>query len=263
VFERDLDVALWCSDVAGKLALDYFTRDLWSEIKTDGSLVTEADHGVEVRLREDLSDALPGDAILGEEFGLQGKADRVWILDPTDGTSFFAQRDPRWRVHVVLQVEGDFKVAVITAPAVGRQWWAVRGGGAFESTWPRADESPVQLTLSATDSLSRARLDGDNDAARLRLSSFADVAPPTEEGWCGGLIDLVRGNVDCFLSEGHQFWDHAPWRLLVEEAGGCFTKKSGSEFHGGGLYSNAHLHGDLLSAIGYRSNSTALPQTSA
>ncbi len=94
----------------------------------------------------------------------------------------------------MLQVEGDFKVAVITAPAVGRQWWAVRGGRAFESTWPRTNETAVQLKMSATDSLSRALLDADNDAARLRLSSFADVAPPTEEGWCGGLIDLVRGN---------------------------------------------------------------------
>ncbi len=249
--DLDLEVALRCSDLAGSLALDYFGHDVQSETKVDGSIVTEADRAVEALLCEELLHTCPNDAVLGEETGSRGVSDRVWILDPIDGTSCFAERNPHWRVHVVLQVDGDFKVAVVTAPALGIQWWAAKGLGAFESPWPRQESSPVQLAVSTTGSLEHCVLAGDTEAARVRLGAVSRVAAPSPNGWCGGLIDLVRGDVDCFLSEGHQFWDHAPWRLLVEEAGGRFTKKLPNELHGGGVYSNGHIHEHLLSTLGY------------
>jgi histidinol-phosphatase len=67
------------------------------------------------------------------------------------------------------------------------------------------------------------------------------------------LVELVRGEVDAFLAERHHLWDHAPWILLVEEAGGRFTDRTGGRAgdQGGGLYSNAALHDGLLAALGY------------
>jgi histidinol-phosphatase len=55
------------------------------------------------------------------------------------------------------------------------------------------------------------------------------------------------------LAECCRIWDHAPWVLLVEEAGGRFTDKTGgrSSNQGGGLYSNASLHSQLLAALQY------------
>lgn len=68
------------------------------------------------------------------------------------------------------------------------------------------------------------------------------------------LVELVRGEIDAFLVECCDVWDHAPWILLIEEAGGRFTDRSGgrSAYAGGGLYSNAALHGELLEAVGDR-----------
>ena len=67
------------------------------------------------------------------------------------------------------------------------------------------------------------------------------------------LIELVRGELDAFLVERYYIWDHAPWILLVEEAGGRFTNPTGTHTgdQGGGLYSNANLHGQLLTALHY------------
>ena len=96
-------------------------------------------------------------------------------------------------------------------------------------------------------------LDALDDACRARLPREATLASPSSQGWCAGLFALVRGEVDCFLADRFQVWDHAPWILLVEEAGGRFTNRTGghSGEHGGGLYSNGGLHRELLSAIGY------------
>ncbi len=247
---EDLAVALHCSDLAGRLALEYFGAEIEATIKDDGSPVTEADLAVEDLLRTELGRLAPQDAILGEEFGLSGESERVWILDPIDGTSFFSRGSPHWRVHVALTIQRRLEVAVVTAPALGRQWWASRGHGAFESSWPRAGNAQP-LVVTRTAAMADALLAGDVDADRTLLQGFARVTLPSTAGWCAGLMQLVRGENDGFLSEGHKVWDHAPWILLVEESGGRFTKRAPREQHGGGLYSNALLHRGVLAAIGY------------
>lgn len=248
----DLGIALWSSDRAAELALKHFDAGVEASIKADGSPVTEADRDVERLLRGEIAAAAPGDAFLGEELGAVGTSERVWILDPIDGTSFFGRRDPHWRVQVALEVAGRLEVAVVTAPALGRQWWASRGGGAFESSWPRRGDQ-TRLAVSTTTAMAQARLDAVDDACRARLPPEATFALPRSQGWCSGLIALVRGEVDGFLADRFQVWDHAPWILLVEEAGGRFTNRPGGHGagQGGGLYSNGRLHKELLSAIGY------------
>jgi histidinol-phosphatase len=71
------------------------------------------------------------------------------------------------------------------------------------------------------------------------------------------LVELVRGEIDGFVAEGYHLWDHAPWILLVQEAGGKFTDRKGTESgdRGGGVYSNKPLHADLVRSLGYPSDS--------
>jgi histidinol-phosphatase len=244
----DLDLALSCSDAAAALALRYFDVGVEASTKADGTPVTEADRAVEHLLRQMLDAEAPGDALLGEEFGRLGDSQRLWILDPVDGTFFFSRRDPNWRVHIALEVAGNTEVAVVTAPALGCQWWATRGGGAFESSWPR-DGNATRLRVSRTASLAGALVDALDAESRARLPREATLAPPSPLA----LVELVRGEIDGFLAERYHLWDHAPWILLVEEAGGRFTDRAGRRRgdRGGGLYSNANLHTQLLKTIGY------------
>lgn len=233
----DLELALGASDLAAELALAHYEAGVTVSVKADGSPVTEADRAVERLLRDTLSAARPGDAFFGEELGESGESDRVWILDPIDGTNFFSRGDPNWRIQLALEINGITELAVVTAPALGIRWWATRGGGAFESPWPLGE--PRRLEVSTT------------DARVVALGNRLPMArPPTSPL---PLVELVRGEIDAFLVERYYKWDHAPWILIVEEAGGRFTNPVGTNTgdQGGGLYSNANLHPHLLALLGY------------
>ena len=124
--------------------------------------------------------------------------------------------------HVALEISGRTEVGVVTAPALGRQWWAVRSGGAFETSRPRRGAG-TRLTVRRTATMHTAVLDGYDDASRARLPREATIAPPSPLA----LVGLVRGEIDGFLVECCHIWDHAPWILLVEEAGGRFADRAG------------------------------------
>jgi fructose-1,6-bisphosphatase/inositol monophosphatase family enzyme len=124
----DLQLAFDTSDLGAELALAHFESGVSATLKADGTPVTEADRAVERLLRETLSEARPEDAFLGEELGQLGESDRVWILDPIDGTGFFSRGDPNWRIHIALEVHGTTEVALVASPALRRCWWATRGG---------------------------------------------------------------------------------------------------------------------------------------
>ncbi|MEU4680288.1 inositol monophosphatase [Micromonospora sp. NPDC023737] len=246
---EDLQLAFDTSDLAADLALAHFESGVAATLKADGTPVTETDRAVERLFRETLSAARPDDALLGEEFGRLGESDRVWIIDPIDGTSFFSRCDPNWRIHIVLQVAGNTELAVVTAPALRRCWWATRGGGSFESSWPREEAGTKRLEVSATSVLTDARLEALDDVSAAGLPPGVARAPASPLP----LVELVRGQIDAFLVERYHVWDHAPWILLVEEAGGRFTDRTGGHAgdQGGGLYSNANLHSELLTVLRY------------
>jgi histidinol-phosphatase len=246
---NDVQLALDTSDLAADLALAHFEAGVSATLKADGTPVTEADRAVERLIRKTLSAARPDDALLGEELGRLGESDRVWIIDPIDGTSFFSRGDPNWRVHIALEVAGNTEIAVVTSPALRRRWWATRGGGSFESSWPREGAESKRLEVSTTSWLADARLAALDDASRDGLPPSRGSAPASPLP----LVELVRGEIDAFLVERYYIWDHAPWILLVEEAGGRFTDRTGGHAgdQGGGLYSNANLHSQLLAALQY------------
>ncbi|TDD59478.1 histidinol phosphatase [Kribbella antibiotica] len=245
---NDLELAFSTSDEAAEVALAHFKAGVAVSWKADGSPVTEADREVEHLLRDRLSAARPGDAFFGEELGELGESERIWIIDPIDGTRRFASGDPNWRVQFALEVNGVTELSVVTSPALGRRWWATRGGGAFETSWPHADAEPRRLQVSTTAEPATAVVDAvRNDQERLAIARPAASPLP--------VIELVRGEIDGFLVERYSKWDHAPWILLVEEAGGRFTNPVGTNTgdHGGGIYSNANLHTDLTTALNYPS----------
>jgi histidinol-phosphatase len=251
--ERELGAVREIMDRAARLALDYFQRGVPALAKPDGSAVTEADRAVEELLRRELAERWPDDALLGEELGASvpgGAASngRRWIIDPIDGTSSFVKRSPDWRVHLALEVRGEVVLGAVVAPALGLEWSGTRGAGAFESSWPRAEAAPRRLEVSAQAVAARARLQAyplERVSRRLpgwNLGRLTSVVP----------VDVVRGALDAFVIDCCDAWDHAPWVLFVQEAGGRFTDWSGgtSAHVHGGVFSNAALHTELVQELG-------------
>src|SRR5918997_4018175 len=120
----DLALALSLVDEADAIALPAFDRGVAVSAKADGTPVTEADRAVERALRERLAAERPGDGVLGEELGEAGGGERRWVLDPLDGTEWFARGIPVWGTLIALERDGEPLVAVISAPALKRRWWA-------------------------------------------------------------------------------------------------------------------------------------------
>lgn len=239
----DLEVAQELADRAAVVAQHYFERGVTTETKADASPVTEADRAVEKLLREALAELRPDDGVLGEEFGGESEADRTWILDPIDGTGSFARGEPYWRIQIALDHGGEIVVAVVDAPALGVRWWAATGTGTYER---KTGGSERRLRVSKTATL-------DDALVAPYPRRLADRLPArTRKPWTPfGLIDLIRGELDAYLVECCHTWDHAPWILLVQEAGGSFTDHRGgtSPDQRGGLYSNGRIHQDLLAAL--------------
>jgi histidinol-phosphatase len=115
-WEQELAFAHELADRAALIGLEVFHREFEVRRKDDDSPVTEADTRIEAMLRDAIAERYPGDAILGEEEGHQGSSDRVWIVDPIDGTKNFAAHIPIWATLIALSVDGQTRVGLASAP---------------------------------------------------------------------------------------------------------------------------------------------------
>jgi histidinol-phosphatase len=105
-----------------------------------------------------------------------------------------------------------------------------------------------RLTASTTSSVGDATIEALHSPARGELPvGFRPPSSPLPR------VEVVRGQIDGFLAERYFKWDHAPWILLVQEAGGRFTDPTGGDASdkGGGFYSNTALHEELLEVLHY------------
>ena len=128
----DLAFALGLADAAAQVTLAGFGDRLPVVMKADDTPVTEVDRATEGVIRRRIADRFPDDEVLGEEEGLdEGSGDRVWIVDPVDGTKLYAEGVPLWTTLIALQVKGTVVLGVADAPALGRRYHATLGGGAW------------------------------------------------------------------------------------------------------------------------------------
>ena len=115
----------------------------------------------------DLATERPDDSVLGEELGgTAAFTGRQWVIDPIDGTKNFVRGVPVWATLIALMLDGVPVVGVVSAPALGRRWWAGDGEGAFTSlaAAPRRISGPPVADLDSA-SLSFSSLTGWASAA--------------------------------------------------------------------------------------------------
>ncbi|MGD9793142.1 MAG: inositol monophosphatase [Acidimicrobiia bacterium] len=247
----ELALGLELADIADKIAMRHFrTRGLRIDRKADSSEVTQADTETEAALRAVLTERRPAHAMLGEEDGLQGPADAEWrwVIDPIDGTANYARGIPVWATLIALMKGSEVKVGVVSAPALGRRWWAARGHGAHTNDGT--------IAVSSVDDLSAAYLlnpgqtywgeRGDLITALTRSvwrdRGFGDF-------WQHMLV--AEGAVDAACEPIVNLWDLAAVQVIVEEAGGRFTDLDGHARPDGGsaVSTNGLLHDRVLAAL--------------
>ncbi len=261
-YADDLALSHVLADTADSVSMARFRAlDLHVDSKPDLTPVSDADTAVERALRATLGRARPRDGVLGEEYGVTeapaGPGNRQWVIDPIDGTKNFIRGVPIWATLIALMEGDQVMVGMVSAPALGRRWWAARGHGAFAGRH-QAAAAPIRVS----------------GVSRLADASFcySDLTGWEQAGRLPGMLDLIRhtwrnraygdfygymlvaeGAVDIMVEPELSLWDLAALVPIVTEAGGTFTDLSGQPGPAGGsaVATNGKLHPDVLDRLGH------------
>lgn len=154
-YSSQLDLALDLARTAEAEILPRF-RSVAATQKPDGTEVTEADREAERVMRDQLADARPNHAVLGEEFGDTGPDDAQyrWVLDPVDGTAGFTIGVPLFGTLVALLENGTPVVGVIHFPAIDETVYAARDQGC----WFRTKDDEMEVQVDPVDSIPDATI---------------------------------------------------------------------------------------------------------
>ncbi|MGH3714471.1 MAG: histidinol-phosphatase [Micromonosporaceae bacterium] len=256
----DMSLAHVLADTADSVAMSRFrAHDLRVKSKPDLSPVTDADTAIEDAIRKTIGRARPRDGVLGEEFGSSEPAAwpaaRRWIVDPIDGTKNFVRGVPVWATLIALLAGDEPVVGLVSAPALGRRWWAAKGTGAYAGKHQHA-ATRIQVSEVgelADASLSYSSLTGWDEQGRL--PGLLDLALTTWRSRAYGdfysYVLLAEGAVDIACEPEVSVWDLAALVPIVTEAGGQFTDLDGRPGpHGGSaVATNGKLHDDVLDQL--------------
>lgn len=199
---------------------------------SESDLVTDFDRRAERAVREVIARRRPDDGVSGEEYGTTAAEDPSgyrWSIDPLDGTTNFVRGIVYYGTSVAVQSpEGHWAAGVVDAPAVGRHWWATRGGGAWTTgTGPQGTSEPVRLTgptgsrsagiLATGFGYDPERREEQTKAVTAMLPLFGNLRRLGAAAL--DLCMVADGTLDAFAEYG--LWEHdwAAGALIAEEAG--------------------------------------------
>lgn len=213
---------------AGALALDYYNTSAKAWTKKDGTPVTQADLAVDTLLKETLCAARPEYGWLSEETADDERrlsCRRVWVVDPIDGTRSFVEHKDQWCVAAALVEDGRPVLSCIYRPVSADIYTAQTGRGAFLNG--------TRLVVGDRSDLANALVMARPRA--LAKEKWQRPLPPVRSEILNSLIlrlcKVADESADAAIAFGDKCdWDIAPGELVLSEAGGLATGKTGSRF---------------------------------
>ena len=254
---KDLEFALGLANAADEISLARFrSLDLQVQTKPDRTPVTDADRAVEARLRELISEQHPQDAVIGEEFANYATASREWIIDPIDGTANFLRGIPIWATLIALRIDGELALSVVSAPALGRRWWAQTGGGSFTRD---INGETRELKVSSVTSLADSYVSYNSIQQWQQIGMGSHIVDLSERVWrtraFGDFLSymyVAEGIIDAASEPDLKVYDIAALVPIVREAGGTFTGLHGDldDETSVVLATNGKIHEAMRAALG-------------
>lgn len=261
----ELTVMLRIAAEAARVVMDVYARPFDVDYKAPQDPVTEADRRANALICEELAKAFPGVPIVAEEsdpatFELFRDSERVFFVDPVDGTREFVERNGEFAVMIGL-VEGARAIAsVIDAPARGEIFAGWVGDGAFVIR----DGKQTPISVSDVPDMRQGRLVGSRSHRGPQLERAIATLNPREvlvmgsAGLKGTLV--ASGVVEAYVAPGYagKRWDACAADALVTAAGGILTDTHGDAIDyrapslsndRGLLCSNRHVHQALVDGL--------------
>ena len=240
---------------AGAAALEFYGKAPRVWHKDDHSPVSEADHAADAVLKARLMAARPDYGWMSEESGFAAASEpkeRIWIVDPIDGTRAFLKRRPEWAVSAALVEDGRPIAACVFNPAADLFFSGVKGGGAHLNG--------AAIHASRRASVAGARVLAHDSALRGRrwAMPWPDMELHRVNSIAYRICLVASGMFDAALSTSMKSdWDLAAADLIVHEAGGRLSAFNGATFvynragfrHDNVVCAGAILHAKLISHI--------------
>jgi len=234
MLEKELEIAMHAAREAGTRIEHYVEEGFTVSYKGDNSHVTEADQASDRCISSILRKVFPEDGILTEETEESHKSpgrtnkERIWIVDPLDGTEDFTLGTGLYAVHIGLAIQGETILGVVYSPTHKVMYSAVKGQGAYANS--------ERMHVGNTDNISEAALVVSRKTSRNGLGELVQRMPTKDKyisGSCGlkmcGIADPEKRTAvgerqyDVFFCKGDKEWDTCAPQIILEEAGGKVT----------------------------------------
>jgi myo-inositol-1(or 4)-monophosphatase len=256
---HEMEIADHAAREAGRIIIGLMGKAGVSEKGLNYNLVTDADTASEKSIVSAIKKAFPDDAIIGEEGSSNAAldAERVWIVDPLDGTTNFAHGIPHFSVSIAFAERGSVRCGIVLNPVYDECFSATAGQGAFRNGVPIRvsavatlggavigtgfyyERGPIMLrTLDSVRKLLQANIQG----IRRIGSAALDICY------------VACGRYDGYFEYRLSPWDFAAGYLILKEAGGLCTDVDGVErglLVKGVFASNGHIHDAMFELAGW------------
>lgn len=215
----DMTLAHRLADAAGEAIRPFFRARFDTLFKSDKSPVTEADKAAETAIRAILEKERPGDGIIGEEYGATREdAERVWILDPIDGTRSFIAGRPIFGTLIALTQEGWPTLGIIDQPVARERWAGIAGRPTTFNGQPVTTRLCRDLDEAILASTAPQLFPGCTGEHFARLAG--QCRDTVWGGDCYNYALVASGHVDIVVEAGLKLHDLAALVPVVEGAGG-------------------------------------------
>ncbi len=253
---EEVEFACRIAQRAARILCEGFGGRVPAEHKGLFDLVTEYDRRSEALILREIKEAFPQDRVLAEESGASGAAgERIWYVDPLDGTTNYAHGFPVFAVSIALADREGLRLGVVYDPTRSEVFWGERGRGAFlnEERLRVADAAELRESLLVTgfpyDVWSNPVNNLDNYAKfAVRSQGVRRLGSAALD-----LAYVAAGRLDGFWELRLSPWDLAAGSLLVQEAGGEVTDVDGGPLRltdfSSVLAANRQLHPRILEVL--------------
>lgn len=215
----DLLLAQRLADAAGDAIRPFFRARYETDFKSDDSPVTQADRAAEAAMRAILEKERPTDGIIGEEYGsTREEAERVWVLDPIDGTRSFIAGRPIFGTLIGLTQASWPVLGIIDQPITGERWAGLTGQETTLNGRPVRTRRCRQLADAIVASTGPQYFPGCTGEHFSMLAR--DCRDTVWGGDCYNYALLASGHVDLVIEAGLKLHDLAALVPVVEGAGG-------------------------------------------
>lgn len=218
---------------AGKKALEDFRLEIRTEEKEPYDLVTDTDRKIELYISTEIKKYDSEAVFYGEEYGKTGDSgDRLYIIDPVDGTANFVFGVPWFAVSVALAEKGTITAAAVFNPVSGDFYYA--------DDETQALHNGKEIRTGTCDKIEESLIIFGFSAHRKNIERYiADWAELFDNARKGlpllspslNLCLVAQGKADAFIDFGCSMFGKSAGAFILQKAGGKVRNYSGQEYN--------------------------------